>query len=93
MRTSRFEIPTAQAPDDPKGLYVRVTYDGFFYGPFKNEGELVAALRTLDKVDPQWDEYGFHIHRGDPTSDDWVNKLPFVTVDDRERIEAARRAK
>lgn len=88
----RHGVPTSSKPDDPDGLYFRCMYHTFFYGPFKTEAELVEALRTLDKADPMWDYDPFCIHKGDPTSTDWVGGLPFVSDEDRKRIEAARQA-
>ena len=85
-------VPTCREPADPEALYFRCMFHTFFYGPFQTEAELVEALRTLDRVDPMWDYDCFAIHKGDPTSRDWVNGLPFVSHEDRERIEAARRA-
>lgn len=88
----RHGVPTSREPADPAALYFRCMFHEFFYGPFADEAALVAALRTLDRVDPMWDYDCFAIHRGDPASKDWVTGLPFVTDVERERIEAARRA-
>jgi hypothetical protein len=62
----------------------------FFYGPFADEAAVGAALRILDKADPMWDYDAFCIHYGDPKSDNWVTGLPFVSHEQRERIEAMR---
>ena len=88
----RHGVPTSSAPNDPAALYFRCMFHEFFYGPFKTEDELVAALKTLDAKDPMWDYDCFAIHRGDPDATDWVTGLPFVTPEERKRIEAKRRA-
>lgn len=88
----RYGVPTSREPSDPNALYFRCMYHEFFYGPFQTEHELVEALRTLDKADPMWDYDCFAIFRGDPNSTDWVGGLPFVSDEERERIEAARLA-
>lgn len=66
-------------------------YHTFFYGPFPNEAAVVAALQTLDKADPMWDYDCFAIHYGDPDTKDYVHGFRFVTHEQRERIEQARR--
>ena len=90
--STRFGVPICSKPNDPESLYFRCMFHTFFFGPFKSEEELVRALQALDKADPMWDYDCFCIHRGDPNSTDWVSGLPFVSQEERARIEAARTA-
>ena len=87
----RHGVPTCLRPDDPNALYFRCMFHEFFYGPFKTEAELVAALRMLDQADPMWDYDCFAIYYGDPKATDWVSGLPFVSGEQRGRIEAERK--
>lgn len=64
-------------------------YHTFFYGPFADEAAVIDAIRALDLADPFWDYDCFAISRGDPNCTDY-SKLPYVTQEERERIEAAR---
>ncbi len=88
----RHGIPTSIAPDNPDMLYFRCMFHTFFYGPFATEADVTEALRTLDRADPMWDYDCFAIHRGDPDSTNWASGLPFITNEERRRIEAARHA-
>lgn len=87
----RHGIPTCVDPDKPECLYMRNLFHEWFWGPFKDEKELVDALNVLDKADPYWDYDPFCIIYG-------MNRLPkdyvfgFKCAPDemKERIYAAR---
>lgn len=67
-------------------------YHEFFYGPFADEAAIVAALKTLDQADPYWDYDCFAIHYGNPNARDYGKDLRYVSTDQRQKIETARKA-
>lgn len=84
-------IPTTTTPDDPSSLYLRLMYHTFFYGPFKSEEDVLAAVKALDEWDDMWDYDCFCIvHGANPLPSDFVFGFPFVDDSVRERIEAGR---
>ena len=80
-------IPTCTDPVDPQSLYMRRLFSSSFFGPFKDEEALVAALQHLDKVVPMWDDNPFCIIYGaNPLPKDYVFGFKFVDDATQERI-------
>jgi len=88
----KYGIPTCSEPTDPKSMYMRNLYHSYFWGPFKNELEVINAINILDKADPYWDYDPFCIIFGaDPLPHgDFTFGFKFVDDVVTKRIHAAR---
>lgn len=90
----RYGIPQCSKPIDPKSIYMRNLYREWFWGPFKDEQEVIDAIDTLDKVDPYWDYDPFClIYGADPLPKDFVKGFTFLDDAARERISNSRKVK
>ena len=87
-------IQTCREPKDPSSLYMRNLFHEFFWGPFKDEAEVIAAINTLDTADPYWDYDPFCIIYGaDPLPKDFVSGFRSVESNIQKRIFAGRTPK
>ena len=86
-----YGIPTTTTPDDPKMIYMRNMYHEFFWGGFKNEQEVIDAIKKLDKIDPYWDYDPFCLVYGkSPLPDDFVFGFPDIPDDMKNKIKSQR---
>jgi len=84
-------IKTCSDPTDPKSIYMRNFGHTFFWGPFKDEQEVIEAIKTLDEADPCWDYDPFCVIYGaDPLPEDFTFGFPFVDGDMISRIRDSR---
>ena len=84
-------VPTCTHPVDPSAIYMRNFFYEWFWGPFRDEAEVIAALRKLDAADSYWDYEPFcMIYGADPLPEDYVYGFRSVPDEIRRRIEAAR---
>lgn len=87
LTTMRYGIPTCSEPKDPKSIYMRNAFHEFFWGPFKNEQEITAAVKSLNKADPYWDyDPVCIIYGADPLPKNFVLGFPFVDGAMKSRI-------
>lgn len=85
-------IPTCSEPKDASAIYMRNLYHEFFWGPFKTEDEVSAAIAALDKADEYWDYDPFcMIYGADPLPEDFVSGFRDVPREIRARIESKAR--
>jgi hypothetical protein len=83
-------VPTCQHPDQPDRIYMRLMYHTFFFGPFKDEAEVIAAVKELNKQDSMWDYDCYCVIYGmNPLPKDYVFGFPSVPSEMRRRIDAA----
>jgi len=85
-------LPTTYRPTDPNALYMRLGFRQWFWGPFQNENDLIAAILLMDENEPYWDYDSFTVAYGaDPLPEDFVHGFPTPRKSLLERIKNARR--
>ena len=90
MMAERDGLPATSDPDDPTALYVRLMYHEWFFGPFKDEAAVTAAINQLDRTAVWWDYDCWTLHYGaNPLPKDFVHGFGYEK-EMRERIEAQR---
>lgn len=90
----KYGIPTCTEPTDAKAMYLHCAYHTFFWGPFKDEQEVIDAINILDEKEPYWDYEPFCIVYGmNPLPKDFAFGFPLVDTSVQKRIDEGRKLK
>ena len=88
----KHNLPICIEPKDPNSIYMRNMYHEFFWGPFKDEQEVISAIHALDNADPYWDYDPFClIYGADPLPENFVSGFSFIDDAMKERIMSKRK--